>query len=381
MAQNQEVAETLRQLRAIPFDDMPADVPPPARALFVQLKQALRNLAESILILHPDASPLEQEAAILDALAAAGVTSSEAASCCLPWATLRSVLVRPVVGHKNLLAVMTTLAFPCGVDSSLYLFERRQLRWDMVLAVEANNYDKISGAQGGLAFSVSPPDAAGKWFVVTANHTPWCTSAWSLMRYKVSRPGQTPDQPRVLLTKGVGLYLGNGWYKLAAKQDGFSLVFQGSQGLDTDLLTRWHLANYSVAGDRVVRVAPLAIQPQDFLDEWIGLPWEEATRWTDLAKRPTIRGWHGKLWRTPAQWTWGSSIKFVQPCRGGGVSPRWQLGLEITPLKGPKNLPEILFFTIERKGVSYYVSDIATKRPPGCPGSSPPISASQLDVP
>jgi len=42
-----------------------------------------------------------------------------------------------------------------------------------------------------------------------------------------------------------------------------------AQGLDDSIMTRLHVQKYEVNGDRVTRVPPLALAPEDFLDEWV----------------------------------------------------------------------------------------------------------------
>lgn len=88
-------------------------------------------------------------------------------------------------------------------------------------------------------------------------------------------------------------------HSLTVKPRGFSVRFEGGLRLgflsDGGRLTRAHLLNYTVEGDTATRSAPIAATPQDFLDEWTALPWDEAVRWIDPARRDALRDWHARL--------------------------------------------------------------------------------------
>jgi len=68
-------------------------------------------------------------------------------------------------------------------------------------------------------------------------------------------------------------------------------IYHATQSLDPGILVREHVMRYAVRGDLVRRVPPLATRPEDFLDEWVRLPWDEAARWTDPEARERGRRW------------------------------------------------------------------------------------------
>src|SRR5262249_7368468 len=131
--------------------------------------------------------------------------------------------------HPDLLAVTTTIGVCCGDDTSFYLFKRENAEWRLVLAQEANDYDEIDGAQGRFTLAISPPDKQGKFFVVTANVNPWCTSNWQSLRYQVLRIGQSAYEPQILLSEKGTIYLAvdNPVYELKVQRNRFFLKFYG----------------------------------------------------------------------------------------------------------------------------------------------------------
>jgi hypothetical protein len=369
------IADTARKLRDVPLPGFPpTEVPADVRPLLKQFKHQLRDVIAETLRQqkHQTATSERIRSAIAENLRSRGVELSKESDT---YGYIHGLWIEKPAKHPNLLVVLTTLTVPCGEDSSIYVFQRSASRWNLVLAQESNDYPTVAGAQGNLEYAFSPSDESGNWFLVTADVNPWCTSAWQGLHYKVLRPGATPYEPRVILSKHVGVYEGcDEWYKLAASRNEFQVSHYDSQSLDPAILVRIHLERYAVAGDRVTRIPPLALVPQDFLDEWVNLSWEEAARWTEPTKMEEIRTWHKRLHWSQTR-PYYSEFGFVQPCRHGNPS-RWQIGLEIDPEHRPGELPEEVFFTVVRKGGIFLLKDISTKRPPGCPGRAQRVSTS-----
>jgi hypothetical protein len=185
-----------------------------------------------------------------------------------------------VDGHPGMLAVVATVGIHCGSDSMLMLYGLEDRRWSELMVRRSDPYAKISGGWGDLRFAVSPPDAQGKWFVATVSTTPWCTSAWQGMPYELARPGPAPDRPKVIFRGRNTIYLGDeSDLVLKAEPGAFEIRNDGSS-LDPEILIRRHVRRYSVAGDSVRRIQPVAESVRDFADEWISSPWAEAKDWS-----------------------------------------------------------------------------------------------------
>ena len=370
------VADTIKKLRDVPLPGFPpTDVPGSARPLLTRLKHQLLDLiSDEVNAREQQArTPEEIRAAILERLSSQGVSISKESDT---YGSIEALRVEKSTEHPDLLVAITTLTVPCGDDSSVYVFQNSSPGWKLVLAQESNHYPTVGGAQGAIQYSLSSRDASGKWFLVTADVGPWCSSAWHGLRYKVLRPGATPFDPKVLLSKYVGIYEGcDEWYKLTAWRDGFQISHLNYQSLDPAKLVRVHLERYAVSADRVTRVPPLALLPQDFLDEWVRLPWEEAVQWTRSPKLNGIRTWHERLQRSQSR-SYYSEFDFVQPCGKEKQPAHWQIGVWIEAKNRPEGLPDELFFTIAQERNDFYVEDVSTKRPPGCRGHSSRVATS-----
>jgi hypothetical protein len=361
---------TLRELQAIPPDY--TNVPEASRPLLTRLKHQLRDLILAI-VSSPEgrfASPDELTSMVLARLEAEGVSmgsddatveaSSELEDLYNFPYYVSDIHIEQPSGHPELLAVRATLQLTCGDDTSLYVLERSGDRWRLVLAVEKNGYAEVSGAACLFEYDVSPHDECGAWYVVTADIHCWCTSTWQEIRYKVLRPGPSPYEPRVVFSEEHDMFIGEDPnFTLSMEPDGFSLRFMALQSLDMSIIRREHVRRFTIRGDAVKRVPPLAFKPEDFLDEWIDLPWNEASRWVEGAALRSAQRWHERLHSRKFR---PSEFNFIQPCaeRPGET----QIGLTISKKE--------LFFTIRERDGSYFLRYIGTTRPPGYPGERSP---------
>lgn len=380
--QPKHLAELAQRLRSVETGGgngyLPsADVPPIAQKLLPEMKAGLREIIGGTLNAYPAASVDTLRQLILERLTRDGLEPLNSAQSNddddpNSFGYLSKIELHQPLSNRNLLAVVTTLTVPCGSDSSLYMYELRGPKWELVLADEANGYDNVAGAQGSFQYAVSPPDTGGSWFVVAVDINPWCSSNWQSLRYKVMRPGRVADEPQTLLSESQTVFLGNDEiFKLCANRKGFQISHIGEQLLDFGILTRVHVQKYDVTGNQVSRVPPLALIPQDFLDEWLQIPWDEAVRWISSKNPSALQEWHSRLEYKDREF--GTEFDFVQQCPPADNLASWQIGLFLEPRgdsDAPADLPDEVFFTILRRDGAFYVADVATERPSGCPGEA-----------
>jgi hypothetical protein len=387
-AQTGKLHDLAEQLRAIDTGgkrNPSGEVPPAAQKLLPQFKAGLREIIGRTLNEHSSSSPEALHKQILADLKKEGIEVLNAAqrdgyytADGDDFGSLYDVTVRQPARHSDLMAVVTNLTIPCGSDASLGLYRRDGTGWQLILVEESNGYKDISGGQGSFQFGISPPDADGNWYLVTTDVNPWCSSNWQQLRYKVLRQGEDFHHPVVLLDEHSSIYLGTDLpYKLTLNPRGFELHMVAAQGLDDSILTREHVGNYEVSGNRVTRIAPLALAPEDFLDEWVSMKWEDAAAWTSSADAEKLQQWHDRLSRDSRQKI-DTEFDFVQPCKASEKTAKWQIGLQLEGAGEhdlPGDLPAELFFTISKRDNAFYVESVDRERPPGCPGNTLPRGA------
>jgi hypothetical protein len=262
-----DVESALGALRGIvvPEEPFATDVPPAARALMAEAKAGLRDLASSLLRDQPAGA--KTTAVYLGAVLHNSLDSAGAfEECHSQYGTLLPPEVTAPAG--DLVAVLVVLAIPCGQDASLFLFRYESGRWQLVLDRERNDYEQVSGGAGAFEFRVSEPDAGGSYLVISADINPWCTSNWQSLRYDVVRINRGWRDPEPI-ADGVEYIFLEDEIGLEVTSDSFSLSFVGGS-IDPARVTRDYQRHYRVeAGNRVVRVGPIANTPMEYVEEWL----------------------------------------------------------------------------------------------------------------
>jgi hypothetical protein len=108
----------------------------------------------------------------------------------------------------------------------------------------------------------------------------------------------------------------------------------------------------------VKRIDPVALQPRDFVHEWLREPWQEMK--SRSSNSDTLAKWHKLLGGS-------GDYEFVQPCinRPGFI----QVGVGIDFI-GDREIPEPLSVV---SGVSFETED-------DCPGETPPADYGELPL-
>lgn len=376
------LAEIVRKLRHIEAVEGDTVVPPAAVPLLVELRSGLRELvSETVGASSADISAEDLQRTIAERLMRIGVAltprdakgndpnygiGAEGAGS-YSYGGILDISARRFEHNPDVLAVTATLSINCGDDTALWVFRRTGKGWTLALAREAAAYDEVNGAFGSFQYFVSPREADGDFFVVSALSHPWCTSNWRTVSYQVARPGARWDRPRILLDAEDSLfqdysYRGNNeeaTFALSKTADGFELRHRTLFALDSGLHNRESRKRFVIQGASVVRVGALSDTPQGFLDEWLNLDWNAAARWTVPAGRAKLASPHARFHKTDRPYT---EIFLLQPCPD---SPdRWHIGV----LCGE----EKFYFVVIRKNDAFYVESAGTTRPAGCPGETSP---------
>lgn len=304
-------------LLVVPPEEDGTLVPPRAGRRIEALKDRMRDFVRTMMACAP--SSVEPAALAAAMEQRGGVSEGTTGDAVLPsddrHGSRVDFEVSRVEGHPDMLAVVATMAIKCGSDSMLILYRRTPSGWRETMVRRSEPYSEVKGGWADLRFAVSPKDAQGRWYVATVSITPWCTSAWQGMPYELARPGPAPDRPNVFFRGKNGIYLGNDEaMAVRAEADAFEIRHDGSS-LDPDILIRRHVRRYSVAGDSVRRVQPVAESVRDFVDEWVDSSWAEAKDWS--ASDPALAAAHSDL--QSEQYKTLGGFASIRAC-GGGLS-------------------------------------------------------------
>lgn len=87
---------------------------------------------------------------------------------------------------------------------------------------------------------------------------------------------------------------GEDFGQLNVDRNSFDLRFH-ADSIDLGIHSRLWIRHFAVEGDEVRRVAPIALSPRDFVDEWMTSPWNQASSWSRTEARPALKSWHERL--------------------------------------------------------------------------------------
>jgi hypothetical protein len=272
--------------------------------------------------------------------------------------------------EPGILIVSTQLWLPCGStdpDSAIYVFRGMARQWQLVLAVESDFDPTGERDETGMQYRISPPDTSGHWFLVLARVPPSCRRPHNVLRYKALKPGLKPEEPLVLLS---GRETTNPFFeppfRIDVESDWFAITHGGLRKLDGEpgiAVLRYDLSDY-----RVRRVAPIALTPEDFLDQWAQMSWDEARRWTRPSSDSNLRDWHEKLNSLSSDST---EIESVHHCSGTAEGDQeWLLELSIDERLNPSLGDQYLHAEVAKRNGIFSLDAVYKSHPTGCPGKT-----------
>lgn len=186
--------------------------------------------------------------------------------------------------------VVTSVGVRCGFDQSAYIYARGpDHRWLLLLKTEQDNYDeKEYSPQDFLSIAVSPSSVA--WnerapppLVLTLGYSPWCSSNWHSLSARLWRASVSTPTPPALMDRDDELYMGDDSIASARLSEKDLLIEFRGRSIDGGTLIRSHVEHYRIGqGDKLERIAPVALNPNDFVEEWLTSDWPEAEHWIDV---------------------------------------------------------------------------------------------------
>lgn len=341
--QTTPIRTTIDKLQAVPVDDMDTGVAPEIARLHQQLKHQLRDFV---------VDALNRGADVKTELDKAGIPIDDDQSS--PYGRLLNVEVQwKPNGLATWAEVTTSLSVMCGEDTSLYLLEREEKGWQMRLVVESEFSKTVTSGFGMFDYRVSPAGIDDQFLIVATNVNPSCVSVWQALRVQAYSLRRNQAKPVLKTETSICI---EGEVELVVDEAGFGLDYLAEQGLSPGN-RRNHVWRYSLQGDTMTRVAPVAEKPEDFVDEWRVMPWAAAKRWSAAS----LESWHAKF---------GKVSPFdLATASCAGKEPRWQVKVSLSqPVPGLDDDDDELFAIVTQKDGAFYLESIDTDPDERCSG-------------
>jgi len=376
-----ETVETIRDLRAVGIPEHSDMNGPPAQvpALLRTLNRQLRTLIIDTLN-DSTRHGVVSEGEIFAQLRAAGWQE-------LPdqrWNAYGEILAirfdYQLGEDPGILIVTTRLWIPCGADpdASIYVFQGHARRWQLLAAVDAD-YAAVGDDPGGLQYLLLPQDSSGNWYLAVANSPPSCRYELPpSVRYRLISQGASPDKLAVLLDERESLNPRfSPPFRLRAEFDWFSVTRGKIRKLDGEPSVA--IARYSLTAGKLSRTSPIALTPEDFLEEWTQLGWDVAAQWSDAPASSDVQTWHEKLNRLAEDSTEFKAVYSCEPLNGADAT--WLLLLWVDRQLNPSTAEERFFVLVSKRLGAFYVDDMRSSRIPGCSSHPLPRSMDDLTLP
>jgi hypothetical protein len=380
----QKAVETIRQLRAIGVpdsDDLETAPPDKVPGLLRVLNHELKALILEDLNNQSRPHTIPSESEILEELTAAGWEEIPSHKW-NAYGEIRQIKFDWKTEYEpGILIVSTQLWLPCGStdpDSAIYVFRGIGRHWDLVLGAESD-FDPTGGKdETGMQYQISPPDSSGHWFLALAHVPPSCRRAHNVLRYKVLRPGPSPDKPILLLSgrETINPFF-NPAFRIKAESDWFAVTQGRVRKLDGE--PGIAVLRYDLSNSPARRIAPVALTPEDFLDQWAQMSWDDAKKWTKTSSDSGLQNWHEKLNSLASDST---EIESIRHCSGTGEGDqKWLIELSIDQRLNPSLAVESLYFEIAKSGGAFSLDAVYKTHPTSCPGETPATPVINHELP
>ena len=188
---------------------------------------------------------------------------------------LAEIQLDPLAGSRGWLVLSTRVGIACGEDESVYLYERVAGQWLRRFENEQNQYGEDRYKPQDDIEVRSALEAAGRRLVLTRGISSSCASNWQMGYYRLVRLGK----PEPLLDGQHVVFLGDSNSEMRLTADDVFLPFSDN------------ILHFKIEGDRLRRVAPIALNPAAFVDEWRTSTWPEVAEWSD----PSLAPWHARV--------------------------------------------------------------------------------------
>ena len=245
--------------------------------------------------------------------------------------------------------VTASASIPCGADDSVYAYKFDESGWRRVI-------DTHSQGMGDVGLKLSDPDTSGKRLLLTHWQSQQCTSSWMNLTYKVFRLDWDNGVAQRVLADDAGFWLDDRSPLFVLSPTGLTLEFEDSS-VDGGVHHRTRIRRFTFT-PTAQHIDPVALQPQDFAEEWLTQPWSEMESRSDPATKALHEAVGGGF----------VAGDYVELTQCAPDQPVWLAGFDLD-FVGDKQLkePRRVYLQIRDLGDRRYRMESATSlRPAAC---------------
>ncbi len=269
--------------------------------------------------------------------------------------------------ESGLLFVTTGVGIVCAVDESVYGYEQIDGSWRRILESEQNDYEHYTPQHVDAVHvwqSYQGGRTTGPAFILTLGNGEGCASTWHPVYYRIWRVDLSGaknlvDESGDGYLRGRELHSGehcNSPMHFSGPVD--AMIEFTQRSVDAGVHNREAVRHFLIEGDRVRRVAPVALSPRDFVDEWMTQPWSESQAWS---LSPDLSTWHQRL---HTDFVGGEFQGDTMRCQTPDL---WQVGFQ--PSDAKRNFepqPDVYFLVRWTPPYNFVLTGISDNPSPRC---------------
>jgi hypothetical protein len=184
------------------------------------------------------------------------------------------------------------IGIECGFDDSVYLYQHAKAGWQRAWQNEQNHYTEDGYLpQLLVGLDVAESEKANAFLVLTLGTRAWCSSVWQPHYTRVFHLGPNFEAKTLLDASEFGVE-----GSLQGSLDkGKVLIEYSVHSVSGARIGRKTIRAFEERKGNLERVQPVALSPEDFVEEWITHPWPEVQAWSEGGAGGGLKKWHEML--------------------------------------------------------------------------------------
>ncbi len=199
---------------------------------------------------------------------------------------------------RDFLIVQAEIGMGCGFDETAYLYEWTKNGWrrlvDTSQTVVGGVYRPEQIQQ--VMFGIPPNKPRDALLVAVTGASPVCGAPYQALHYRVWSAKRGAGASLAVEGREADGMPSRRDPAVSARFEGGDALFEMDvRSFDPSRRARIAVRRFSFDGDTPRRVAPIALGPKDFVEEWLLAPWSAASAWTETRARGALEKTHTEL--------------------------------------------------------------------------------------
>lgn len=197
---------------------------------------------------------------------------------------------------RDVLIVQAEIGVVCGFDETVYAYEWAKDRWRLLL--DTSQKPDSQGVYFAeqiqqVAFNKTDGMARDELRLVATGASPSCARSFAPVHYRVWSLKRGTAASLLVDAREDRAYVGRRDPAVSARFDGDVLLLEMDvASIDPTRHSRVAVQRLQFGKTGVIRVAPFALTPRDFVEEWLRAPWATSLQWTQAGARAALERIH-----------------------------------------------------------------------------------------